>query len=296
MHPQRLIRNGQVYVLAADETPAGFTPSAFAKWKHDVRATMTQRIHEKPDRGKLVEAVLAYGGVAVVFAPADRNSVLDHFLPQLLQGGKLRRMPKRPTLLETPGKALPTALAMWQADPTRYGVEIGVARDERARGTAGLLWNEHVWLFDMPGQRYLEPERLRTQYYGVRLSTPECTQLYAQVLGSRQTVTAAATESGIQKARQLLRERRMQRTSWKGLPAPVSDTVKVLVTRSKSERTPANLSAWLQAVDERLKDRDLVLTVPRPQLEALYREGFELGHHPMSFTDALLDAALARWK
>lgn len=182
MLPSQLIRDGQLYVLAV-EVPPGFTPSAFAKWKHNVRATMAQRIQERPERGPLAEAVLALGGTAVEFAPADRNSLLDRFLPQVVKGGKLRRLLKRPTLIEHPGRALPTALAMWQAAPTRYGVEVGLARDERASGTKGLLWQEHVWLYDMPAQQYVEPERLRTQYYGVRLADPEVRKLYEQVLG-----------------------------------------------------------------------------------------------------------------
>ena len=191
MQPQRVVLNGQLYVLAA-EVPTGFTPAAFSKWKHDVRAVMAQRLKERPERAPLVEAVLANGGVAVQFSTSG-HGLLDHFLPQLLDRGKLRRMSKRPLLLDHPGKALPTALAMWQADPTRYGVEVGVVRDEHASGTASWLWTEHAWLFDMPGQRYVEPERLRTQYYGCRLSDNECKNLHSQMMGNRQ-VQAAVTE------------------------------------------------------------------------------------------------------
>jgi len=184
-------------VLAAAPPPSGFTPSEFSKWKHDVRKTMSQRIAERPDRGKLTDAVLAYGGLAVVFPPVDRAGLLDHFLPQLLARGKLRRMSKRPLLLEHPGKALPNALAMWQADPTRYGIEVGVVRDEHASGTVGWLWTEHAWLFDMPGQRYVEPERLRTQYYGCRLTDIECKNLHSQMMGNRQVQAAEKSEGDV---------------------------------------------------------------------------------------------------
>jgi hypothetical protein len=159
--------------------PSGFSPGGFAKWKHMVRAIMVQRIAAHPAREALVEPVLAYGGVAIVF---DREpGVLEKFLPQLTTGGKLRRMLKKPLLDKQGGKAVQNVAQTWTAATTRYGIDIGVARDANAPGTAGLLWQPHAWLFDMPKQQWVETTRIYTHYYGVRLSLPECRQLVALV-------------------------------------------------------------------------------------------------------------------
>jgi|PlaIllAssembly_1097288.scaffolds.fasta_scaffold07990_6 predicted RNA-binding Zn-ribbon protein involved in translation (DUF1610 family) len=159
--------------------PPGFSPGAFAKWKQTVRTMMAQRITEVPAREKLVEPVLANGGVAIVF---DREpGILEHFLPQLIEGGKLRRLVKKPTLDKHGGRAVQNVAKLWAAATATYGIDIGVARDVRAPGTTGLLWQPHAWLWHNAEQRWIETTRTFTHYYGVRLSLPECRQLVALV-------------------------------------------------------------------------------------------------------------------